>query len=144
MKTTLLAIVAVFGVFLAGCSQEAQKDAAAAGDAAGTAVSKGGEAVATDVNKAGEAAVNAGEAAVDATKNGVEAVADATMTPKVKNALLSASGLDASKINVETMGNTIMLKGSVPDEKQKNQAGAAAKAIAGGEFTVKNELTIGM
>jgi len=134
----VLATMAVVG----GCSREAKEDLGTAGNAAGTAVQKTGEAVATDANKTGQAvkqgAENAAEAAGDVAQN----AADATMTPKVKNALLSASGLETRDINVETSNKTVTLKGSVPDAKQKAQAEQIAKGVAGTEFKVVNQLTV--
>ena len=76
MKATLLSIGALAALLLAGCSQEAKSDMAAAGDAASTAAAKTGEAAAktgdaaaTDVKKAGENVAAAGDAAVQATKD---------------------------------------------------------------------------
>ena len=144
MKATLLSIGAIAALLLAGCSQEAKEDMATAGDAASTAAAKTGEAVATDTAKAGEAVANTAEAGVEAVKDTAENAADATMTPKVKQALLTAAGLETKDINVETANNTITLKGSVPDEKQKMQAETIAKGVAGSEYKVVNELTTSM
>lgn len=142
MKATLLSFGAIAALLLAGCSQEAKSDMAAAGDAAGTAVNKTGEAAATDAKKAGEAVEKTGEAAVEATKDAAANVADATMTPKVKTALQASSGLETKDINVETANNTITLKGSVPSEDQKKQAQKVAEGVAGKDFKVANELTV--
>ncbi len=142
MKATLLSIGAIAALLLGGCSQEAKQDLNAAGDAAGTAVSKTGEAAATDAQKAGEAVEKTAEAGVEAVKDTAENVADSTMTPKVKQAILAASGLEAKDINVETANNTVTLKGSVPTEDQKKQAGTIAEGVAGKEFKVDNQLTV--
>ena len=142
MKATLLSIGVLAALLLGGCSQEAKNDMSAAGDAAGTAVSKTGEAAATDAKKAGDAVENTVEAGAEAVKDTAENVADSTMTPKVKQAILGASGLEAKDINVETANNTITLKGSVPSEDQKKQAGTIAEGVAGKEFKVDNQLTV--
>ncbi len=149
MKATLLSFGALAALLLAGCSQEAKEDMSQAGASAGQAsqklgdaASKTGEAVATDTKKAGETIAKEGDAAVQATKDAAANVADATMTPKVKQALLSASGLETKDINVETANNTITLKGSVPDAKQKKQAEDATKALAGDKYKVVNQLTV--
>ena len=142
MKATLLSFGAIAVLLLGGCSQEAKEDMSAAGDAAGTAVSKTGEAAATDAKKAGETVEKAGEAVVETTKDAAENVADASMTPKVKQALLSASDLETKDINVETANNTITLKGSVPSADQKSQAQKIAEGVAGKEFKVNNQLTV--
>ena len=142
MKTTLLSIGAIAALLLAGCSQQAKEDLSQAGDSASNAAKHTGDAVATDTKKAGEAVTNTAEAGVEAVKDTAENAADATMTPKVKTALLNAAGLVAKDINVETTSNTITLKGSVPDAKQKTQAETVTKGIAGTEFKVVNELMV--
>ena len=142
MKTTLLSIGAIAALLLAGCSQQAKEDLSQAGDSASNAAKHTGDAVATDTKKAGEAVTNTAEAGVEAVKDTAENAADATMTPKVKTALLNAAGLEAKDINVETANNTITLKGSVPDAKQKTQAETVTKGIAGTEFKVVNELMV--
>ena len=45
------------------------------------------------------------------------------MTPKVKQAMLTAAGLETKDINVETANNTITLKGSVPDRGSEEAGG---------------------
>ena len=170
MKATLLSIGALAALLLAGCSQEAKSDMAAAGDAAsqsaskmGDAAAKTGEAATTDVKKAGEtvaagaekagavvvagaeeagtAVKNAGDKAAEGAKN----LGEMSLTPKIKTALHAVSGLDVSKVDVDTDAatNTVTLKGSVPDAKQKNQAEQAAKLAAGTTFKVVNNLTVG-
>lgn len=149
MKTTLLTFGLFAAFMVAGCSQEAKEDmkdagaaASQAGEKMGDAAAKTGEAAATDVKEAGETVAEAGTAAVEATKDAAQNVADSTMTPKVKQALLSASGLETKDINVETANNTITLKGSVPSADQKKQAGTVAEGVAGKEFKVDNQLSV--
>ena len=142
MKATLLSFGAIAVLLLGGCSQEAKEDMSQAGDAASTAAAKTGEAAA----KTGEAAATdvkkAGDTAVEVTKDAAANVADATMTPKVKQALLGASGLETKDINVETANNTITLKGSVPTADQKKQAETVAKGVAGKDYKVDDQLTV--
>jgi hyperosmotically inducible periplasmic protein len=140
-KMVFLAAAAALAI-VGGCSQEAKQDLGAAGSAAGTAVNKTGEAVATDATKTGEAVKQGADNAAEAVGDVAQNAADATMTPKVKNALLSASGLETRDINVETSNKTVTLKGSVPDAKQKAQAEQIAKGVAGTEFKVVNQLTV--
>ena len=142
MKATLLSIGAIAALLLAGCSQQAKEDLSQAGDSASNAAKHTGDAVATDTKKAGEAVSEAGTAAVDATKDAAANVADATMTPKVKAALQSASGLETKNIDVDTANNTITLKGSVPDAKQKKQAEDVLKGLAGTTYKIDNQLTV--
>jgi osmotically-inducible protein OsmY len=141
-----LAGMAVLGA-LGGCSQAAQEKYDAAGDAAAKAADKTGEAVATDAQKTGEAvgqaAENAGEAVEAAGEKAAQVGDNATTTLAVKNALLSAKDLKVADLNVDTEGNTITLKGSVPTADEKSRAETLAKSAAGKDFTVKNELSVG-
>ena len=142
MKATLLSFGALAALLLVGCSSEAKQDLSQAGDAAGKAADKVGDAAATDTKKAGENVAAAGDAAVGTVKDAAANTADAMMTPKVKTALQAASGLETKNIDVDTANNTITLKGSVPDAKQKAQAESVVKGMAGTTYTVKNELTV--
>lgn len=131
MKATLLSIGAIAALLMAGCSQEAKSDMAAAGDSASNAAAHTGAAVSADTKAAGAAVEEAGAKTVDAAKdagqavaagaektgaavvagaqeagnavkNGAEAAANSTMTPKVKTALHGVAGLDVSKVDVDT------------------------------------------
>lgn len=172
MKLTLLSFGALAALLIAGCSQEGKADIAAAGDSAANAAAHTGAAVSADTKAAGAAVETAGAKTVEATKEagaavaaGAEkagatvvagakeagtavakagdAVADSTMTPKVKTALHGVAGLDVSKVDVDTVGKTVTLKGSVPDAASKKKAEEAAKLAAGAEYKVVNSLTVG-
>jgi osmotically-inducible protein OsmY len=151
-------------VILGGCSQEAQNKMDAAGDSAAKAADKAGEAVATDAEKAGaavdqaaenageavsgaaedaaKAADNAGEAVAGAAENAGEALDAGAMSAKVKNAIITAEGIDTTDLNVDTVDKKITLKGHVPAEEQKKRAAEIAKNQAGGEYTVDNQLQV--
>jgi osmotically-inducible protein OsmY len=130
---TLAAVLATMG--LTGCTKEGQEKYGEAGDAASTAVKKTGDAAATDAAVTGEKAKEAGK---EATK----AVDNSGVTLKVKNALLTASDLKTSDLNVDTVDNTVHLKGSVQTEDQKKRAEEIAKGLVGDKMTVSNELTV--
>ncbi len=114
---------------LGGCTPEARDKYDKAGDATA-------DAVATDAAKTGEAAAEAGAKVEDAADS-------AGTTLKVKNALLTASDLKTSDLNVETMGETVTLKGSVPTSEQKMQAETIAKGQVGSNYKIDNQLTVG-
>jgi osmotically-inducible protein OsmY len=118
-KFFMAAIAAIvgFGV-LSGCSQETKENLDATGDS-----------MAKDAKVAAD---NAGDAA-----------AGAAVTGKIKGALMSAEGVDSEHINVDTVGTTVTLKGSVDSEAAKAKAEQIAKDQAGSEYTVTNELTVG-
>ncbi len=63
---------------------------------------------------------------------------------KVKQALDSASGLEAKNIKVDTDSNakSITLSGTVSTPQQKKQALGLAKGIAGTEFTVSDKIAV--
>lgn len=142
MKPTLLFTGILAALVLGGCTPEAREKYDQAGDSVGAAAQKTADAASTDAKETGKAVEKAGAVAEKAAKDTAENVADATMTPKVKQALLGASGLETKDINVETANNTITLKGSVPNAKQKEQAGTIAKGIAGTQYKVDNQLTV--
>ncbi len=94
-----------------------------------------------DTSKAVAADVKQGAAdAVDATK---DAAAAAETTTKVKAALVASSNIDSTGINVDTVGTTVALKGTVPTEEQKTTAEEVAKNTAPAGSTIQNELTVG-
>lgn len=146
-RWTLLGLATLaMGMALVGCSQEAQQKYGEAGDASKEAAAKTGEAVSTDAKKTGEAvaagAENAAENVKNAADNAKEGVDAAGMTGKVKSAIVSASDLDSSDINVDTVDKKIMLKGSVPTEAEKKKAEMLAKGIAGKDYTVDDQLVV--
>lgn len=64
------------------------------------------------------------------------------LAPKIKDALLSADGLESKGIDVQIVGKTVVLSGTVLDEIQKAQAGQIAGDVAGPGYTVDNQLTL--
>jgi osmotically-inducible protein OsmY len=116
-----------------GAKEDAAKDTAAVGNAA---------------EKTADATKDAADKAAMATKEGAENAGDAlTMTPKVKNAIVSNATLNDPKnlINVDTKDGKVHLKGHVLSNDQKKLAGdIAAKTVkeSGSSDTVLNELTV--
>lgn len=118
---SLVAGVALIAI-LGGCSPQTQQQ-----------VEDTSKAVAADVKQGATEAV-------DATK---EAAADAETTTKVKAALIASSNIDSTGINVDTVGTTVSLKGTVPTEEQKTTAEEVAKNTAPAGSTIQNELAVG-
>lgn len=140
-KLTMLALAsAIIGLGLVGCTQEGR-------DKMGAGAEKVGEGIRTDAQQTGEAveqtAENAAENVQNAAENAAETSEDALMTGKVKNGIVAAADIDSKDVNVETIDKVVHLRGSVPNAKQKNQAQKIAEGIAGSEYKVKNELTVG-
>jgi osmotically-inducible protein OsmY len=121
-----MALTAVVSLVIIGCSQQARDQYGEAGQDASKAAKQTGQAAVTDAANTKTAADNTLE------------------TTKVTGALNSAAGLETKNINVDsdTKAGTITLNGSVPDEKQKEQAETVARGIAGSEFKVMNNLKV--
>jgi hyperosmotically inducible protein len=66
---------------------------------------------------------------------------NAALTAKVKSALAADVGLKTLKIDVDSMGNTVTLKGAVDSAETKKRAEEVARKVDG-VATVRNELTV--
>jgi len=77
----------------------------------------------------------------DADRSAGQTVDDAGVTAKVKAALLAESGVDGTKINVDTFNGRVTLKGEVPNQGQIDRAMQVAKGIEGVK-EVDNRLTV--
>lgn len=84
---------------------------------------------------------------VQGVKQDAEKVTEKTVaaaqTVDVKSALIADGRVDASNINVDTSSTskTVVLKGSVPTEQQKDTAEAIAREKASG-YTITNQLVV--
>ncbi len=158
----------------AGCSEKTEKaaeqtaqgvaqDAQNHTQAAGQAVENTGEAVAKGTENAVEATGQAAQKAAQATERGVENVAagagkvvasgakelnDAsqvmTLTPKVKNALLTDEKIAAHTLDVDTSGekDTITIKGGpVPKALKDRITKVAKQAVGNAKIKINNQVT---
>ena len=66
---------------------------------------------------------------------------NAALTGKVKTALAADVGLKTLKIDVDSMGNTVTLRGAVDSEDTKRRAEQVAQGVDG-VASVRNELTV--
>jgi hyperosmotically inducible protein len=66
---------------------------------------------------------------------------NAALTARVKSALAADVGLKTLKIDVDSMGNTVTLKGAVDSADTKRRAEEVARKVDG-VATVRNELTV--
>jgi osmotically-inducible protein OsmY len=66
---------------------------------------------------------------------------NAALTGKVKTALAADVGLKTLKIDVDSMGNTVTLRGAVDSEDTRRRAEQVARGVDG-VATVRNELTV--
>ncbi len=77
----------------------------------------------------------------DADRSAGQTVDDAGVTAKVKAALLAESGVDGTKINVDTFNGRVTLKGEVPNQGQIDKAMQVTKGIEGVK-EVDNRLSV--
>ena len=66
---------------------------------------------------------------------------NAALTAKVKSALAADVGLRTLKIDVDSMGNTVTLKGAVDSADTRRRVEEVARKVDG-VATVRNELTV--
>lgn len=156
-------------VALGGCTPQARAKYDQAGQQMGQAAQRTTDAMATDAKATGavikrevndaaaetkQATANGkvradrtGETAEQKTKQaagqGGNVVANAMETGKVKGALMTAPDVKTSDLNVDTIGQKVVLRGAVPDAHQKNRATQIAQKAAGPGWQVVNQLQIG-
>ena len=142
MKNAQRLLFAVLGFGLAACDETANGAKKDAQDNAGAA--KGAE---PEAKEAARDVKDAAEKAVEKAKEGVDevtpALAAAKQTADVKAALMADPNIDASKIDVDTNGDTktVTLTGTVPSAAAKTTAESIAKNKAEG-YAVVNNLTV--
>jgi osmotically-inducible protein OsmY len=114
MKALAFALSAALALALAACSSDGSKSS--------TSSSSGGTSgsVTSDISQA--------------TK-------DSALTAKVKSALAADVGLSTLKIDVDSAGNTVTLKGNVDTADKKQRAEEVARKVDG-VATVRNQLTV--
>jgi osmotically-inducible protein OsmY len=66
---------------------------------------------------------------------------NAALTAKVKSALAADVGLKTLRIDVDSMGNSVTLKGAVDSAETRRRAEEVARKVDG-VATVRNELTV--
>lgn len=133
--TTLLASgILIAG--LAGCTPEGRQQYDSAGDSAGQTAERTGDAIQTDADRTGDAVRRE-------TSDTGQAADQAQTSTSVKSALLLATDIGATDINVDTVGNTVYLRGRVATQEQKDRAEKLAKDTVDSSYTIQNELTVG-
>lgn len=146
---TLTAVsVLLASLALTGCNKRDDVGTATRG-ADNTAVVTGQPTAGDQMAKSAEDAKNATKDAAadvkDASKSAADQatnkVSDALITTAVKAELAKDSKLSALRINVDTEGGRVALKGSAPDADSKERATKLASNVKG-VVTVDNQLTI--
>lgn len=157
-RAWLAALVAGVALTLAGCDKS---DNRTAGEKLDSAVAKTEQAAETAAAKTGEAVkdakakvdasgttsevkdgmANVKEAAKDAGAAVSATVDDAAITASVSAGLAKDPDLSAIKINVDTKGGAVSLKGPAPTAAAKARAEEIAKGVQG-VTSVSNELEV--
>jgi hyperosmotically inducible protein len=114
MKALAFALSVAFAFALAACSSDGSKGS--------TSSSSGG---------------TSGSASTGITQD----AKDATLTAKVKSALAADVGLSTLKIDVDSAGTTVTLKGTVDSADKKQRAEEVARKVDG-VATVRNQLQV--
>ena len=137
---TLMAMIAIMGLALTGCTPQAREEYSEAGQHANMSVKKTGDAVATDAKVTGEVIKDKAHEAGQVAEN-------ATMTGRVRSAIDEAKDLTIHDLDVDTSGvdagdRKIVLKGRSDNEAGKQRAGEIAKNVATSDWKVDNQIIV--
>ncbi|MBT2300641.1 BON domain-containing protein [Variovorax paradoxus] len=137
--TWLAALMLAGGALaLGGCNKGSNETA---GEKLDSAVAKTERAGADAKAKTESSAAGAKEAAKDAGAAVATSVDDASITAAVSAGLAKDPDLSAIKIDVDTKGGTVMLKGPAPNAAAKSRAEEIAKNVKGVN-SVDNQLEV--
>ena len=123
---------------LTACDQ-AREDRAAT--AASEAVRDTNQALKEAGEVAREGAREAGQMAREGTREAGQLLAQGGLTAKVKTALLADETVPGARIDVDTLGNTVMLSGGLASQAEIDRAVSIARGVQGVE-RVENRLTL--
>jgi hyperosmotically inducible periplasmic protein len=115
MKALVFAVSAALALALAACSSNQSSGKSSGSSSGGTSGS--------------------------ATSDIKQDAKDATLTTKVKSALAADVGLSTLKIDVDSSGSTVTLKGTVDSADKKQRAEEVARKVDG-VATVRNQLQV--
>jgi hyperosmotically inducible periplasmic protein len=86
---------------------------------------------AIDTEKARETGANIGEAVATGAIRAKQAVSDSTLTARIKSKMALDDTVDAAAINVDTVGSTVTLSGTVRSEAERTKALQLARETNG-------------
>jgi osmotically-inducible protein OsmY len=112
----VIPVVVAGTAVLAACTREQQSDAAQAGR-------------------------DLGQAATQATAAAAAKAKDAAITAAVNGALVADTSLSALRIDVDTVGGRVTLRGTAPDAAARDRAAQLARNVDG-VLTVDNQLQV--
>ncbi len=136
-KFTLTSLaMALIGIGIVGCTPQARDEYGKAGDSAATAAAQTGKAAATDAKATGEVVK-------DAAAESKKALDNTAVTARIRTAISAAADIKVKGLNVDTIDNKIILKGTVAGQADKDKIQKLAEGAKPNEFTVDNQLVIG-
>jgi hyperosmotically inducible periplasmic protein len=125
---TLITVAAALAVLSLGACNRADERTA-------------GERVDSTVAKTEQAATEAKQEAKEATSSVKSAVSDASITASVNAELARDNELSALRIDVDTNGGKVALKGTAPNAEARERAAKLARSVSG-VTEVDNQLAI--
>lgn len=136
--TTIAALAAVFA--LSACDRNAdERTAGERLDGAVAGAERRADEAKSDIRR--ESAEAKSDIATAANQAG-DKMKDASITTKVNAELARDNDLSALKINVDTAGGNVVLRGSAPNAAARDRATLIAQRVEG-VLTVDNQLTVG-
>ena len=126
-RTLITLAAALAALSLAGCNRADERTA--------------GERVDGAVAKTEQAATEAKQEAKEATSSVKSAVSDASITASVNAELARDNELSALRIDVDTNGGKVALKGTAPNAEARDRAAKLARSVSG-VTDVDNQLAI--
>jgi len=126
-------------LLLAGCDKPAQEPTV--GQRIDSAVAKTGEKAEDAADAARRSAEAARTSAGEAVQAAGDAGKDAVITTSVNAALAADGSLSALKIDVDTDGGRVVLRGQAPSATARDRATQLAQAVDG-VVAVDNQLTV--
>ena len=84
-----------------------------------------------DADKARETGANVGESLANSANRAKQAIAAGTLTSRIKSKMALDDTVDATAINVDTVGSVVTLSGTVRSEAERTKAVLLARETVG-------------
>ena len=136
-SAALLALLSS-AALLAGCDRDDQRTAGQKVDQAIAATERTAAVIKSETREAGRDVQQAVGAAADSAANTAR---DVAITAEINARLARDEQLSALRINVDTSGGQVMLRGSAPNAAARDRATELARAVDG-VVNVNNELSV--
>ncbi len=140
VNRTCAALLALLSsaALLAGCDRDDQRTAGQKVDQAIAATERTAAEIGAETREAGRDVQQAVGAAADSAANTAR---DVAITAEINARLARDEQLSALRINVDTAGGQVVLRGTAPTDAARDRATELARAVDG-VVAVNNELTV--